>query len=146
MIWKVSIDGGTPQQITDHIALAPKVSPDGKLLMYLFAESADPFAPPNRVAIVPFEGEGDRKTLEIPASSTTAIVVQWSADSKSIIYSVNSSNVSNLWTIPIAGGSPKQITNFTDSLITGFAFGLDGQLACTRGILRRDAVLITDMK
>ena len=145
-IWRVSIDGGTPQQITDHTALAPKVSPDGKWMMYLFAESADPFAPPNRVAVVPFAGEGESKTFEIPASSTTAIVVQWAPDGKSIIYSVNNNNVSNLWSQQIADGSSKQITNFTDSLITGFAFSADGQLACTRGVLRRDAVLITDMK
>ena len=145
-IWKVSIDGGTPQQLSDHVAVAPKISPDGKLLLYLYAESSDPLAPPNRVSIVPLEGEGPTRTLEIPASSTTAVVIQWSPDSKSFTYSMNIANVSNLWSQSIDGGAPKKITNFTDSLITGFAFSADGQLACTRGVLRRDAVLITDMK
>ena len=41
-IWKVSIDGGTPQQITDHAAISGRVSPDGKSIIYTFAESPDP--------------------------------------------------------------------------------------------------------
>jgi len=45
------------------------------------------------------------------------------------------------------GSAPKQLTNFKDSLMTGFAWSKDGkQLATTRGSLMRDAVLITDMR
>jgi hypothetical protein len=47
----------------------------------------------------------------------------------------------------LSGGPPKQLTDFKDSLMTSFAYSRDGKmLACTRGILLRDAVLITDMK
>jgi hypothetical protein len=48
---------------------------------------------------------------------------------------------------PLDGGKPKQITDFKDMLMTGFAFSHDGkQLACTRGTLMRDAILISDLK
>jgi Tol biopolymer transport system component len=146
-IWKVPIDGGTAQQITEHKALGARVSPDGKWLLYMYAESSDPFAPPNRIAVVPFEGGGDSKLFEVPPLGTVALQAHWSTDSKSFIYTVNANNVSNLWSQSIQGGPPKQITDFKDSLITGFAWSNDGkQLACTRGILVRDAVLIVDMK
>jgi Tol biopolymer transport system component len=76
-----------------------------------------------------------------------ATQTQWAADSKSFIYSVNQNNVSNLWRQSLEGGPPKQITDFKDSLITGFSWSNDGKvLACTRGQLMRDAVLVTDMK
>jgi len=147
LIWKVSIDGGTPVQVTDHAALGGIVSPDGKWIAFLFAQSADPFAPPNRLALIPFEGGEIVKTFEIALSGTVGTVAQWSQDGKSILYSINSNNVSNIWSQSIEGGPPKQITEFTDSLMTSFAWSRDGkQLVCARGQLLRDAVLITDLK
>src|SRR5262245_2120147 len=146
-IFKLPIEGGTPQLITDKRAVGGRVSPDGKLIMFLYADSPDPYAPPNRIAVIPFEGSGEEKVFEIPPNSTVPTITQWSADGKSVIYSINSNNVSNLWSQSLSGGPPKQLTNFTDALITGYAYSSDGkQLACTRGTLMRDAVLITDMK
>jgi TolB protein len=145
-LWKVSIDGGTPVKITDHVVTVASVSPDGKFIAYTFPESADPFAPPNRIAVMPIDGGPNTHTFQINASGTVATVIQWAADGKSILYSVNTSNVSNIWSQPLDGGPPKQITDFKDLLITAFSWSHDGkQLVCTRGALLRDAVLITDM-
>jgi serine/threonine protein kinase len=146
-LWKVSIDGGTPVQITDHVAIVASISPDGKYIAYTYPESSDPFAPGNRVAIMPFEGGPNINTFEVPTSGTVTTVLQWAADGKSIFYSVNANNVSNIWSQSTEGGPPKQVTDFKEFLITGFSWSRDGkQLACTRGTLVRDAVLITDLK
>jgi eukaryotic-like serine/threonine-protein kinase len=146
-LWKVSIDGGTPVQVTDHVATIASVSPDGRFIAYTYPESPDPFAPPNRLTVIPFEGGPAINTFNVTAGGTVAIIVQWSADGKSLLYSVNSNSVSNIWSQPIAGGEPKQITNFSDLLITGFSWTRDGKkLACTRGVLLRDAILVTDLK
>jgi serine/threonine protein kinase/Tol biopolymer transport system component len=146
-LWKVSLAGGAPQKITDHPGIAGRVSPDGKQLMFMFSESPDPFAPPNRLAIIPFGSDGQLQEFPIATSGTTPTVAQWARDGKAIIFSENRVNVSNLWSQSIEGGAPKQLTDFKDSLITGFAWSFDGtQLACTRGVLRRDAVLVTDTK
>ena len=146
-VWKVSIDGGTPVQVTEHIATAASISPDGRWIAYTYPESPDPFAPPNHLAVIPFDGGAPMKTFEVRASGTVLTVAQWSADGKSILYTVNANNVSNIWSQPVDGGPPRQITDFKDMLITGFAWSRDGkQLACTRGTLVRDAVLVTDLK
>ena len=146
-LWKVSIDGGTAVQVTDNVATIGTVSPDGRFIAYAYPESADPFAPPNRMAFIAFEGGPVVKTFNVIPSGTVSTVFQWAADGKSVLYSVNSNNVSNIWSQPIDGGEPKQITDFKDMLITGFAWTLDGKkLACTRGTLFRDAVLVTDLK
>lgn len=146
-IYKVSIDGGAPVQITDHRASAGTVSPDGKWLAYAFAESPDPFAPANRIVVMPFDGPGETKTFEVRVSGTVQMLLRWSHDSKEVYYSVNASNISNLWKMPIDGGKPEQVTDFKDSLMTSFSWSRDGKtLACARGQLFRDAVLITDTK
>jgi serine/threonine protein kinase len=146
-LWKVPIDGGTPVQITDHVAIVGSVSPDGKSLAFTYPESSDPFAPGNRLAIMSFDGGPITKTFQVPANGTVTTFIQWAPDGKSVLYSVNNSNVSNIWSQPIDGGQPKQITDFKELLITGFSWSRDGkQLACTRGTLMRDAVLITDEK
>ena len=146
-LWKVSIDGGTPVRITDHTSGTSAVSPDGRWIAFSYPESLDPFAPPNRIAVIPFDGGPIEKVFEVPAIATVLSVAQWSHDGKSILYSVTSSNVTNIWSQPIDGGPAKQVTDFKDLLMTGFAWSQDGkQLACTRGSLLRDAVLVTDMK
>ena len=145
-LWKVSIDGGTPVRIMDHIASLGVPSPDGKMIAYTYPQSYDPTAPPNRLAIMTADGAQTLKTFEVKTSGTALQVINWSPDSKSVVYTVTANNLSNLWSQPIDGGSPKQITHFKDLLITSFAFSPDGKrLACTRGSSIRDVVLIEDV-
>ncbi|HEU4834262.1 MAG TPA: protein kinase [Pyrinomonadaceae bacterium] len=146
-LWKISIDGGEAVQIIDHVARTSAVSPDGGTIAFTYPESQDPYAPPNRIAVIPFEGGPIARTFEVPAVGTVLSVIQWSHDGKSILYSVTSSNVTNIWSQPVDGGAAKQVTGFKDLLMTGFTWSHDGKkLACTRGSLVRDAVLVTDLK
>ena len=146
-LWRVSIDGGAPVQITDHVATASTVSPDGRWIAFTYTEAADLFAPVNRLAVIPFEGGSDIKVFNIATSGTVLTLQQWAPDGKSVHYTVNTNNVSNIWSQPVAGGPPKQVTDFNDMLMTGFAWSSDGkQLVCTRGTLVRDAILISDSK
>jgi eukaryotic-like serine/threonine-protein kinase len=146
-LWKVSIDGGTPVQVLDQVVTMASVSPDGRFIAYAYPESHDPFAPPNRLAVIPFDGGPATKTFEFAGSGTVAAIMQWAQDGKSIFYTVSANNVTNIWSQPLDGGQPKQVTNFNDLFMTSFAWTRDGkQLACTRGALVRDAILVTDLK
>jgi Tol biopolymer transport system component len=146
-LWKVSIDGGAPVKITDHVATVAAVSPDGRWIAYTYPESRDPFAPPNRIAVIPFDGGPNIKTFTFVPSGTVLSLLHWASDGKSLLYTVNANNVSNVWSQPLDDEKPKQITDFKEMLMTGFAFSHDGkQLACTRGALMRDAILISDLK
>ncbi len=146
-LWKMSIDGGTPVRISDHVVTVAGISPDGKSIAYTYPESPDPFAPPNRVAVMPFEGGPATHTFEMTPSGAVSTIIQWSFDGKSLLYTINANNVSNIWRQPLEGGKPIQVTDFKELLITGFSWTRDGKdLTCTRGTLLRDAVLISDVK
>ncbi|HEU4507746.1 MAG TPA: protein kinase [Pyrinomonadaceae bacterium] len=146
-LWRVSIGGGTPVKVTEHVATTSTVSPDGRWIAFTYTEAADLFAPVNRLAVIPFEGGSDMKVFSIPASGTVLTLPQWAPDGKSIHYTVNTNNVSNIWSQPLDGGPAKQVTDFKELFMTGFAWSSDGkQLACTRGTLVRDAILITDSR
>jgi len=145
-VWKVSIDGSNPVELTSRAAFNPMFSPDGKQVAYIYAESYDAFAPPNRIAIIPAEGGDPSKTFSFREGSRTQTLAQWSPDGKAIYYSSTLNNVTNIWSQPVDGGEPKQITQFKDGLMNGFAWTRDGKtLVCTRGSSTRDAVLISDV-
>jgi Tol biopolymer transport system component len=145
--WKVPINGGAPTQLIDHVVTNARVSPDGKLLAYLYPQSPDPFAPPNKLSIVQLDGQGETRTFDLLPMGTVTTVMEWAKDSRAVMYTANFNSVTNIWSQTVDGGTPKQITTFKDSLMSGFSFSRDGkQLVCTRGRLLRDAVLITDLK
>jgi eukaryotic-like serine/threonine-protein kinase len=147
-LWKVPTGGGTPIEVINGKGVNPAISPDGKLLAFLFAEAAVPDVPPNRIAIIPFEGGERLKTFEIPGGLGGArTILQWSRDGRSLLYTAIANNVSNIWRQPIDGGKPVQLTNFKEHLITAYNWSADGkQLAVARGALIRDAVLISNSK
>jgi Tol biopolymer transport system component len=60
---------------------------------------------------------------------------------------VNNNGVSNLWSQPLDGGKPSQITNFTTELINEFAIAPDGKhIALSRGHSTLDVVLVKDAR
>ena len=53
----------------------------------------------------------------------------------------------NVWSQPLDGAAPKQLTDFKQERIFAFDWSRDGkQLALARGTLTRDAVLISNFK
>jgi len=144
-LWRVPIDGGTATEISSKPGNQPVVSPDNKYVAYLYTESSDGFAPPNRIGIISIDGSEPLKSFAFKTSGTAGTVLHWSLDGKSLLYSVNDNSVTNVWSQPFAGGPPKQVTQFKDSVMTGFAWSPDGrQLACSRGRYTADAVLLRD--
>jgi serine/threonine protein kinase len=147
-LWKVPIGGGTPIEIIHRGTFNAVVSPDGKQIAYLFTEGSSPGAPPNRIAVIPFEGGEAIKKFEIQQGNGGArTILDWSRDGRSLLYTVINNNVSNIWSQPLDGSKPVQVTDFKEHLLTAFGWSRDGkQLACSRGILIRDAVLISNTK
>ena len=53
----------------------------------------------------------------------------------------------NIWTQPLAGGKPQQLTDFKSHSITDFAFAPDGKsIVLSHGTETNDVVLISNFK
>ncbi len=137
---KVSIDGGEPVQLTDYHSRNAKVSPDGKLIACEYSEAASGTW---RYAIIPFEGGEPIKIFDLPGRDR----FRWSTDSRSLIYNDTRDGVGNIWSFPLDGSPPKQVTNFKTELIYNFDLSADGKkLVVARGTTTSDVVLIRNFR
>jgi Tol biopolymer transport system component len=139
-IWKVSIDGGEPVQITDKYSQAPVVSPDGKqIACYYWDEQLETKF---LTAIFSIDGGAPLKTFDLPTMN-----VRWASDGRALTYIDTHDGASNIWSQPVAGGPPRQLTNWKSDRIFNFAWSRDGkQLAVTRGVVTNDVVLVSDAR
>ncbi len=137
-VCKISVSGGTPTRINDGIWTDATPSPNGKLLAITSFEEKTGWGE----SVVPLEGGKPVKVAHLNGTR-----LQWTPDSKSIVYIDVKNGISNLWSQPLKGGLPRQITNFTSGLIFDFAISRDGkQLILARGSVDSDVIMINNAK
>ncbi len=141
-LWKVPIDGGASVQLTDKHSTWPDVSPDGqKIACWYRAETGARW----QIAIIPGAGGDPEKVFDVPPTADTSIPTRWAPDGRGINFVATRDGVSNIWYQPLDGGAPKQMTNFSSEQILWFDWSTDGkQLACSRGRMLNDVVLISE--
>ena len=137
-LWTVSIDGGSPTQVTSSFAVRPDVSPDGRWLAFLSVEG------PNTIVI----------TCELPTCTSrrswpvrSLFGGRWMPDGRAIAY-VEGTKQSNLWVQPLDGRAAYQLTHFPDGrTITDFKWSRDGKrLAVAGSATASDIVLFKGLK
>lgn len=139
-IWKVSIDGGEPVLLTGTNTSGPAISPDGKRIACWWYTANSP----GKIALIPFSG-GEPVALFTPVPGAPNQPLRWTADGRSLIYCVTRNGVSNIWSQPLDGGTPKQLTDFKSEIIQGFDWSRDDRLLLTRGFTARDIIFIEDI-
>jgi serine/threonine protein kinase len=135
-LWKVSIDGGKPAQLTDERAEQPEFSPDGRWIAcnYWLSSSrrwsaailrANTGQPVHYFAGLPGDG-----------------VLRWTPDSQNLVFIKTTRDGSNLWRQPINGGAPSPLTHFhEDTLYSAAASPGGNRLALIRGHETSDLVI-----
>jgi Tol biopolymer transport system component len=142
--WQVPIQGGPPTQVVvpNSAGGAPKISPDGKLLAYL--ARAATMSGSTVLTVVPFGGGSPLYRFDVPMGASE---IHWAPDGKALDYRLTRGGASNIWRQALAGGPPKQITDFKSDLIFFFDWSRDGkQLALARGNTSSDVVLISSFQ
>jgi eukaryotic-like serine/threonine-protein kinase len=142
-LFKISIDGGSAEKITDSLALRPSVSPDGKSIAYW--QKDDVPTALWRIAVASLDGSAPTKFLEVPQGLANGqSVIQFSPDGKTVTFIDFRNGVSTLISQPIDGGKPQVLTSITKDLFYSFNLSRDGRLVMSRGIRTNDAALITE--
>jgi Tol biopolymer transport system component len=148
---RVPATGGTPQKLNDLNMAWPTVSPDGRQIAALYW--TDPTAVP-KLALLPLEGGAPTQVIDMPNDldfSFPGKGLAWTADGRSIIFSVLQKGVTNLWVQPLGSpqgkpAPPRQWTHFSANSVTRFAISPDGkQVALARDGSTSDIVLITHL-
>ena len=140
-LWKVSIEGGAPVQLTEEMSLRPSVSPDGKWVAYYYMD-ANVWG----LAVISLYDGQLLKRFAIPPTVGSR-TLRWTSDGKSLAYVDTRAGVSNIWAQRLYGGTPKQLTDFQSDRIAYFDWSRDGRwLACARGASTSDVVLISGLR
>lgn len=143
-VWKISIDGGEPVQVSDKFSTRSNISPDGKLIAML-SKGEQPDAP-LKILIIPFEGGEPVKSFDVPPTIDPDHGINFTPDGRAVTY-VDGRSTPNLWSQPLDGGQPKQLTDFKENGVWQSAWSRDGrQMAITRGTVTKDVVLIKDFR
>ena len=141
--WKVPIDGGEAERF-GKVVLA--IAPDGHLANWVIEADTDRSSR-QLLGIGRLGDDSPPQSFEMPQTTSFSAGLQWRTDGRAVFYVDTPGGVSNIWSYPLDGGKPKQITNFQSDSIFRFAFAPDGkQLAVTRGTNTSDVVLIKDFK
>ena len=145
LLWKTSIDGGTPVQLMPAPASLPEVSPDGRLLACLYFLGDDPRFSRSEIAILPATGGPPRKLLDRPADAGWEL--HWPGNAMAVDYVRTVGGADNIWRQMVDGGAPVKVTDFRSDRVYTFAWSRDGaRLALVRGKSVSDIVLITGFR
>ena len=127
---KVSVDGGTPTQLSDALLTCGcvNVSPDGK---YLAFQTQPTTGGPVVIKILDFESLQPVKIIERDPRAGGEI--RYTSDGKTIGYPIRENGLYALWVSPVDGSSGHRVTEFETDHIADFHWSGDGK---TLGLLR----------
>jgi Tol biopolymer transport system component len=136
-LWRVPIDGGTPEQLTSEVSYYPEVSPDGKWVVCKYFDSAPDEK--GAIAVVPFTGG---RPVQRFNDISTGSPLRWSSRD-AIGFVRNTGDISNIFTRSIVNGRERQVTHFDGEQIFSFDWSRDSsQLALIRGIEARNVMML----
>jgi len=134
-----SIDGGSPETILATAQGASEISPDGKSVANLEVREMD-----HRL-VLNIHSLEDKKSNFHDIDPRASWPFAFAPDGKSVVFAVREKGVGNLWSQPLDGTAPHQLTHFGSERIEKFLFSRDGtKIAFQRGHNESDAVLLRD--
>ena len=143
-IMKMSTEGGEQVQLSETNGFSPVVSPDGKLVAYLHTDEQ---TRNNQIEVMDAKGGKLINKFEVIPTLPDRGVMRWTRDGLALDYIDRRQGVMNIWSQPLSGGPPKQVTDFKSDYLANFDWSPDGKfLAVTRYSFSSDVVLMSNAK
>ncbi len=149
-LWKASTsrsaaeNGSAAEKFTSAHYSDPVFSPDGQTIAFTFSDEKAGRRP--RFGIMPATGGEPTKIFDFAVPDGGSLL-QFTPDGSALSYAASQGGVAQVWSQPLDGGPPKQLTQFRSEGIFAFAWTKDGkQLVLSRGNFNSDAVLMEETK
>ena len=148
-LWRVSIEGGTPAPLGQVDGYDVLPSPSGRMIYYSTdaVEKGADRNRPDRWVVMSSTDQTRLFAFDRPDDVTPlpGRLPVWAPDESGLDYVVTRNGVSNIWRLPLTGGSPVQLTRFSAGQIFSFAWSPDGRwLSLGSGSNRSDVVLMSN--
>ena len=141
-LWRVALEGGEPQRLSDGTAAWPRVSPDGQLIACEYSTLNS--SPHTKLALIPIAGGQPLKLFDLPPDVTFRYGLRWTPDGRAIAYR---DWVNGIWRQSIDGGAPQRMPGLPEEKLYAYGWSPDGrQFAFTRGLETRDVVLMRNFR
>jgi serine/threonine protein kinase len=145
---RVPIDGGVPDEVPGSHDLfnypGIGLSPDGKLVAFIqFQKNAN--GAPARIVLLPVNGGPTPQAKFLDPDPRIVAEVQFTHDSKALVYVIREKGSQNLWLQPLDGSPGHQLTQFQGDEIQFYLYSPDGKsLGVIRTHREADVVLLRD--
>ena len=141
-LWRVPLEGGDPVKLD----LPPSqigYSRDGQLRFYI-SQSVAGGNMVSKLVVTSADTVHPLHEFDIPYGMRGP---QFTPDSKAFAYLLTRNRATNIWVQPLEGGSPRQLTQFSDGDMFAFAWSSDGkQLAFSHGHRKSDVVMMSNFR
>ena len=143
-LWKLPLEGGSAERLTDKPWKGARISPDGKWIasIYLDPQPGAQF----KIGLLPFAGGPPARLFAFPPDIQPSQMMQWTPDGRALVYVGKRHGVWSLWRQSLDGAPPVPFNDFTSTeQLISFAWSPDGkQIVLTRGAWVMDVVLISN--
>jgi Tol biopolymer transport system component len=141
-MWRVPIDGGKSEK-ADLPLTEAGFSRDGKL-KFIRSQKVEGGNMVTKILVTPADNGATLYEFPVPYGMQG---LRFTPDGKALAYMLNRNRATNIWVQPLTGGAAKQLTNFSNGDMFGFAWSHDGkQLAFSRGERKTDVVMMSGFR
>jgi Tol biopolymer transport system component len=141
-LWKVSIDGGPPVQITNAPTMHPAVSPKTGQIVAWYSATAD--NPHWKLALFAPNGGEPLRVFDPIEGTVPDSPLRWYPAGDAFTFIDFASAVGNVWLQPLEARPPRQLTAFSWGQFYSFDWSRTGKLVYSHGLTSADVVLIRD--
>ncbi|MGA2096394.1 MAG: protein kinase [Candidatus Acidiferrum sp.] len=139
---KFSLDSGKSTPLTPQRVVGARLTPDGKHLLFAFVDSKS--GDKRRDGFLTLDGSVPITYMDAGPSFSAIREGRWTPAGLALAFVDSRSGAPNLWTFPMDGKPPAQLTHFAAGSIFSFAWSPDGtKLALSRGAVTSDVVLLS---